>query len=239
MIIIPAIDLKSGCCVRLTQGEKDSARVYSGDPIEVAHHWRKSGAQMLHLVDLDGAFIGGRSLNRQIAKEIIQAIPIPVEFGGGIRSVEDAEELIKAGAAYVIIGTLAVERPDLLEELSATFGSKIVVGIDARDGMVAVRGWEVGSSVSALDLARRVADVGVERIIYTDVARDGMLSGPNIEMTRRVAESSGIKVTASGGISSLDDIRRVKELELSGVTGVIVGKALYEGRFTLQDAVKV
>jgi len=238
LVIIPAIDLRFGKCVRLAQGRKDSATIYDNDPIGVARAFEDDGAEMLHVVDLDGAFGEGR-LSRDTAKRIIGSVSVPVQFGGGMRKIEDVEELIASGASRVVIGTLAADSPETLERLVEQFGRRIVVGIDARDGLVATRGWERQGQIEAVELARRVAGMGLERIIYTDVARDGMLIGLNVEQTCRIARESGLKVTASGGVSSLDDIKQLGTLFESGVDSVIVGKALYEGRFTLKEALSV
>ncbi|MEK6322804.1 MAG: 1-(5-phosphoribosyl)-5-[(5-phosphoribosylamino)methylideneamino]imidazole-4-carboxamide isomerase [Acidobacteriota bacterium] len=238
MLIIPAIDLRQGKCVRLAQGRKDSTTDYDLDPIGVAKSFEYDGAQMLHVVDLDGAFGEGQSLNRNVAIRIIRSSSIFVQFGGGLRGISDVEELISAGAARVVIGTLAVESPETLARLVELFGARIVVGIDARHGQVMTRGWETRGQVEAVDFARRVAAVGVERIVYTDVARDGMLIGPNIEQTCMIARESGLKVTASGGVSSIEDLKRLSGVSESGVDSVIVGKALYEGRFTLKEALQ-
>jgi phosphoribosylformimino-5-aminoimidazole carboxamide ribotide isomerase len=238
MLIIPAIDLRFGKCVRLAQGRKEAATGYDRDPIEVAQAFEADGAQMLHVVDLDGAFGEGQSLNREVARRIIHSVSVPVQFGGGLRTIDDVEELILAGANRVVIGTLAAESPETLATLVERFGSRIVVGIDARDGHVMTRGWEKHGQIEALELARRIAGVGVERIAYTDVARDGMLTGPNIEQTCLIARETGLKVTASGGVSSLEDIERLVRVSEAGVDSVIVGKALYEGRFTLKEAVQ-
>ena len=238
MLIIPAIDLRQGKCVRLSQGRKDSATAYDVDPLGVARSFEVDGAKMLHVIDLDGAFGEGKSVNREVAREIIRTSSIPVQFGGGLRRVEDVEELISAGAARVVIGTMAVEAPEKLTRLVELFGARIVVGIDARDGQVMTRGWETRGQVAAVDLARRVAAVGVERVVYTDVARDGMLIGLNIEQTVRIARESGLKVTASGGVSSLADLRRLSDANEPGIDSVIVGKAFYEGRFTLKEALQ-
>lgn len=239
MLIIPAIDLRQGKCVRLEQGRKEAATAYDRDPIGVARAFEADGARMLHVVDLDGAFGEGQSLNRDIAKRIIHSVSIPVQFGGGMRSIHDVDELILAGAKRVVIGTLAAESPETLARLVERFGPRIVVGIDARDGQVMTRGWEKQGQIEAVDLARRIADVGVERIVYTDVARDGMLVGPNIEQTCFISRKSGLKVTASGGVSSLDDIAQLTRVSEAGVDSVIVGKALYEGRFTLKEALGI
>jgi phosphoribosylformimino-5-aminoimidazole carboxamide ribotide isomerase len=240
MFVIPAIDLKGGRCVRLTEGREASAKVYDRDPLEVARAYEKAGAQLIHVVDLDGAFMGAASANLQIIKRINGEVGIPVEVGGGLRRLADIEFLLRdVGARYSIVGTVAVEQPDLLREAVAAFGDAIVVGIDARDGQVATRGWTEATRRDAIELACEVADVGVRRIIYTDIARDGRLKGPNLETTREIARRSGARVTASGGVGSLEDIARIAEMESDGVDSVIVGKALYENRFTLKQALKV
>jgi phosphoribosylformimino-5-aminoimidazole carboxamide ribotide isomerase len=237
MLIIPAIDLQNGKCVRLAQGRKEEATVYDGDPVEIAKSFELAGAHMLHIVDLDAAFSDRGSSNRRLLREIIGAIEIPVQFGGGLRNSDDVKEVIELGVTRVVIGTLAVESPETLAELVQIFGGDhIAVGIDAKDGEVMVRGWEQGGKIRAVDLARVVAKAGVERIVYTDVARDGMLTGLNLEHTLLLARESGLKITASGGVSSVEDIKRLNELSAFGVDSVIVGKALYERRFTLKEA---
>jgi phosphoribosylformimino-5-aminoimidazole carboxamide ribotide isomerase len=239
MLVIPAIDLRDGRCVRLTQGRRHESKVYDGDPVLIAKAFESAGAGMIHVVDLDGAFADKNFRNRKVVQEIIRAVGIQVEFGGGLRSLDDVRQMIEYGAARVVVGTLAAGSPETLEKFVQLFGSRICVGIDARDGIVLTHGWEREGELSASALARRVADAGVERIVYTDVARDGMLSGVNVEQTASIARESGLRVTASGGVSSLEDIRRLKTVEEFGVDGVIVGKALYEGRFTLQEALGV
>jgi phosphoribosylformimino-5-aminoimidazole carboxamide ribotide isomerase len=239
MLIIPAIDLRGGQCVRLRQGRRAEVKVYDGDPVEVARGFEEAGAPLLHVVDLDGAFREEESPNREVVRRIIEAVSIPVEFGGGLRTIQDVQQLIDYGAERVIIGTLAVEAPELLEKFLELLGARIAVGIDAKDGRVLTRGWEEQAGTSALDLVRRMAEMGVARIIYTDVSRDGMLEGINIEQTCAVAQAAGIPVTASGGIGSLADIERLKTASAFGVDSVIVGKALYEGVFTLQEALAV
>jgi phosphoribosylformimino-5-aminoimidazole carboxamide ribotide isomerase len=237
MLIIPAIDLRNGQCVRLAQGRKESATVYTGDPIETALMFEEQGARMLHVVDLDGAFAENNVRNRKVLGELVAAVRIPIQFGGGVRNVRDAEEVRGLGVARIVVGTIAIESPETLKEILDKSGSEsVAVGIDARDGKVVTRGWETQANVSALDLARQVALLGVQRIVYTDVHRDGMLSGVNFEQTRLIAEASGVKVTASGGVSSLDDFRRVASVSQYGVDSVIVGKAFYEGRFTFEQA---
>jgi phosphoribosylformimino-5-aminoimidazole carboxamide ribotide isomerase len=237
MLVIPAIDLKGGRCVRLTEGRAESAKVYDRDPLEVAEEYQQAGAKLIHIVDLDGAFLGARSANQEVIRQIISRISIPVEVGGGIRSLADIESVLKdTGARYAIVGTMAVEQPEALARATKEFGDSIIVGIDARGDQVATRGWTEATRTSALELAREVSALGAQRIIYTDISRDGRLEGPNLEMTHRIARESGARVTASGGISSIEDIKCVAKLEQDGVDSAIIGKALYEGRFTLKEA---
>jgi phosphoribosylformimino-5-aminoimidazole carboxamide ribotide isomerase len=238
MQIIPAIDLKGGRCVRLVEGREESAKVYDRDPIEAARGYEQAGAQLVHVVDLDGAFLGEASENHKIIRRIADELNVPVEVGGGVRSLADISGLIETvGVRYVIIGTLAVEQPETLAQAIKRFGDSIIVGIDARGSRVATRGWKEATDVDALELARRMADLGVHRIIFTDITRDGRLAGPNFEMTRQVARASGVRVTASGGVGSLDDITGLSRLARDGVDSVIVGKALYENRFSLEEAI--
>ena len=237
MIIIPAIDLRGGSCVRLTQGRKEATTIYDNDPVAVAQGFQKAGARMLHIVDLDGAFSESNSLNRAALASIVGAVEMPIQFGGGLRSIADVAGVFELGVKRTVIGTLAAESPETLKTLVQMFGSdRIVVGIDARAGKALTRGWEQNARVTALDFAHQVASIGVERIVYTDVSRDGMLTGVNVEETCRIARESGLKVTASGGVSSLPDLVRLKEAAACGIDSVIVGKALYEGRFTLEEA---
>ena len=238
MLIIPAIDLRDGKCVRLRQGRRAEVKVYDGEPLEIAKKFEDAGARMLHVVDLDGAFADRNSKNRKVVRRIIRAVEIPVQFGGGLRSVGDVQQMIEFGAAQVVIGTLAAESPETLERFVQLFGFRVCVGIDARRGVVLTHGWEKEGSFSAAALARRVADAGVDRIVYTDVSRDGMLTGVNLEQTCAIARESGLRVTASGGVSSLEDLRKLKSIGRCGIDSVIVGKALYEGRFTLQEALR-
>ena len=237
MQIIPAIDLRGGRCVRLAQGRKEQTIVYDADPVAVACAFASEGAELLHLVDLDGAFSEANSRNRKVLREILGAIDIPVQFGGGLRRTTDVARAINLGVSRVVIGTVAAESPEILSEMLEQFGSKaIVVGIDAIRGMVATRGWETEHEIDALTLAQSVAALGVERIVYTDIQRDGMLAGPNIEQTSLMARETGLKVTASGGVSSIADLLTLKALNESRVDSVIVGKALYERRFSLAEA---
>lgn len=239
MQIIPAIDLKNGHCVRLTQGSKAEVTVYDENPVAVARSFAAAGAEWIHVVDLDGAFQGGESRNREVLEKIVAAVEVPVEFGGGIRSREEVQHLCDLGVQRVVLGTVAAESPAHLREFVNRFSSKICVGIDARDGHVMTRGWETATRVMAVELARVVANCGVERIVYTDIARDGMLSGPNIEQTLAVARAANVRVTASGGVSSLDDIKRLRDLGERLLDSVIVGKALYEGKFKLEEALRI
>jgi len=239
MIVIPAIDLKNGLCVRLLQGRKSEMTVYNEDPVAVARAFAAAGAEMIHVVDLDGAFNEGESPNRAVVRQIIKAVDVPIEFGGGIRTIEDVRQLCDAGVTRVVVGTMAAEQPDMLVKFVDEFPEKICVGIDARDGRVMTRGWETATPLMAVDLARSVAECSVERIIYTDIARDGALVGPNIEQTLAVAEAANVRVTASGGVSSLDDIKRLRDTGDARVDSVIVGKALYEGKFKLEEAIKI
>jgi phosphoribosylformimino-5-aminoimidazole carboxamide ribotide isomerase len=236
---MPAIDLKGGRCVRLTEGREDSARVYDRDPVEVARDYERAGARLIHVVDLDGAFLGAASENQKIIRRIADEVTIPLEVGGGVRSIDDIRNLLESiGARHVIVGTLAIENPRVLEDAISQFGDSIIVGIDARGSQVATRGWTETTKVDALAFARQVASLGVQRIIYTDIARDGKLAGPNFEMTHEVALASGARVTASGGVSSLEDIIKLCAIEADGVDSVIIGKALYEKRFTLKEALE-
>ena len=236
MIIIPAIDLRGGRCVRLTQGQTSAETVYSENPVAVAKKWYDAGAEMLHIVNLDGAMNLDDSKNLRALDDILYAVNLPIQFGGGVRSIADVQKLDDLGVTRIVVGTAAIENPLLLQNLLDEFGSTIVVGIDARDGKVALRGWQKTADITALDLAQKVADMGVERLVYTDISRDGMMSGINLEATREIAEVSGLKVTASGGVAALEDIFNVKELEEFGVDSLIIGKALYEGLFSLEDA---
>lgn len=235
MLIIPAIDLKDGKCVRLIQGRMQDETVYSNDPEAVARRWADSGAQMLHVVDLDAA-VHGTSFNQTCIAGIIRAAGIPVQVGGGMRDVGAVAASLEAGAQRVIMGTAAVENPAFVREACRIFPNRIAVGIDARQGRVAIRGWTRTTETSAVDLARQLEDAGVCALIFTDIQRDGMQIGPNIEETRKLAASVHIPVIASGGVGTLDHIRRLIELEAVGVAGVITGKALYSGAVRLEEA---
>lgn len=236
MLVIPAIDIKDGKCVRLLQGRREDETVFSNNPVAMAQHWEEEGAELLHLVDLDGAF-EGVPRNLSIVRNIIESIDIPVELGGGIRTREMIEHALKIGVYRVILGTLALKNPDFVESVCEKHGSRIAVGIDAKDGMVATHGWLEVSEKQAWEFASEMQERGVQTIIYTDIKRDGMLKGPNIEATRKIAQAVKVDVIASGGISSIDDIMAVKSLESLGVTGVISGKALYTGKLNLREAI--
>ena len=236
MIVIPAIDLKNGQCVRLEQGLMEKDTVYSDDPAAMARHWQDEGGELLHLVDLDGAFAGVPK-NRAAIQAIVAAVDIPTELGGGIRDLETIEAYLGLGIDRVILGTVAKENPVLVAEACRRFPGRIVVGIDAKDGLVAVRGWAELTAKKAVDLAKEMEGLGVTDIIYTDIARDGMMQGPNLAATEALARAISIPVIASGGVSSLDDIRNLLQIETSGVTGVITGKAIYNGSLNLRDAV--
>jgi phosphoribosylformimino-5-aminoimidazole carboxamide ribotide isomerase len=236
MIVIPAIDLKEGRCVRLEQGLMEKDTVYSDDPAAQARIWQKKGGELLHIVDLDGAF-AGVPRNKSAIEAIVGAIDIPTELGGGIRDLATVEAYLELGVGRVILGTVAKENPSLVAEACRLFPGRIVVGIDAKDGLVAVRGWADLTEKNASEMAREMEGMGVAAIIYTDIARDGMMQGPNIEATRRLAESISIPVIASGGVSSLKDIENLLAIEKSGVVGVITGKAIYTGALDLREAV--
>lgn len=233
MQIYPAIDLKNGQCVRLKQGKFDDVTFYGNDPAERAGQWVKAGATYIHVVDLDGARTGNGE-NIEAIKKIVQVYNIPVETGGGIRSLRDIDERIKAGVSRVIIGTAAVNNPDLVKEAVKIYGRKIAVGIDASKGMVAINGWEKISDISALDLCKKMAGYGVKYVIYTDISKDGMMSGPNIESTKELIEKTGINIIASGGITTMADIEKAADI---GAEGVIIGKALYQGKLNLKEVI--
>ncbi len=237
LTVVPAIDLRGGHVVRLLEGRPEHETRYATDAAAVARDFEGRGAARLHVVDLDGA-IDSRPQPRVI-ETIIRAVRIPIEVGGGIRSVDDAARLVGLGVERVIFGTVALKQPAVVQEAVQRLGARVAVALDAREGKVAVRGWQEVSEVDALDLARRFATWGITRIQYTDVARDGTLSGPNLDGTAAVARESGLRVTAAGGVSTLDDLRRLMALVDVGVDEAITGKALYERRFTLEEALAV
>ena len=236
MEIIPAIDLLDGACVRLHQGDYDQVTRFSEDPVAQALSWQNQGATRLHLVDLDGAK-RGEPINDTAVRAITAALDIPVQLGGGVRSLERAEELIACGLDRVILGTVAIEQPELVQELAQRHPGRIVVGIDANDGRVATRGWIEQSDVLATDLAKQFSAAGIAAIITTDIATDGTLAGPNLEALRTMAQCSAVPVIASGGIGCMGDLLSLLPLEPLGVTGVLVGRALYDGRVDLAEAI--
>ncbi|MBI3353903.1 MAG: 1-(5-phosphoribosyl)-5-[(5-phosphoribosylamino)methylideneamino]imidazole-4-carboxamide isomerase [Nitrospirae bacterium] len=236
MIVIPAIDLKEGKCVRLLQGRMEDATIYSDNPAETAKRWESEGAELLHIVDLDGAFAGGMK-NISAIEAIRKAIGIPIEVGGGIRDMDRIEKLLSLGVNRIILGTVAVEKPELVKEACKKYPGRVVIGIDAKNGFVATKGWVEVTQIKARELALKMQGYGAAGIIYTDISKDGMLTGPNIEATREMAESLNIPVIASGGISSIDDIRRL--LAIKGLWGAITGKAIYSGALDLKEAIKL
>ncbi len=233
MIIIPAIDLKDGQCVRLLQGRKEHSTTYSDNPVEVARKWASLGARLIHIVDLDGAFTGNQK-NRDTVRAIREAVDVELELGGGIRDMEGIRNWLELGINRVILGTIAVKKPEIVKEAVSEFPGRVLVGIDAKDGRVAVKGWEEVTEVDALELAKKMESFGVAGIIYTDISRDGMLTGPNIEATQRMVQAVKVPVIASGGISSLQDIIKLNQIE--GLWGAITGKALYTGKLNLKEA---
>jgi len=234
MIIIPAIDLKDGKCVRLLQGKKEEVTVYSDDPPSMAKHWQDLGGELLHVVDLDGAFTGEQH-NFSKIRAIREAIDIPIEVGGGIRDVARIEKLIDLGVDRTIIGTSAAKNPDMVREACKKFPGKVLVGIDAKDGKVAIKGWVEVTELDALEFAKQMEDAGAAGIIYTDISRDGMLTGPNVEAMATMVKSVDIPVIASGGVSKLDDINSL--MQINNLWGVITGKALYSGAMKLDEAI--
>jgi phosphoribosylformimino-5-aminoimidazole carboxamide ribotide isomerase len=240
MLIIPAIDLKDGRCVRLEQGDMATATIFSDDPGKTAAHWAALGARRLHVVDLNGAF-AGKPVNEAAIKAIIGSVDpdIPVQVGGGIRDLDTIERYLDDGVSYVIIGTAAVKNPGFLHEACDAFPGHIIVGLDARDGKVATDGWSKLTGHDVVDLAKRFQDYGVEAVIHTDIGRDGMLKGVNIEATVKLAQALTIPVIASGGITNLDDVKRLCAVESEGIVGAITGRAIYEGRLDFAAAQKL
>lgn len=235
MDIIPAIDLADGRCVRLRQGDMQQQTVYSDDPAEMARHWEAEGARLLHVVDLDGA-VGGRSANLAAVEAIVEALDIPVEMGGGLRTAEDVDRVLEMGVQWAIMGTSALRNRPEVEAAVERHGERIIVGIDARDGLVAVEGWQEASDMTAVALAQIMQALGVGRLICTDIATDGMMAGPNVASLAEIARAVTTPITASGGVTTVEDIRRLKEIEPLGVTGAIIGKALYEKSITIAEA---
>lgn len=236
MIVVPAVDLKQGRCVRLIQGDMKKETVFSDNPVEMALRWQSEGAELLHIVDLDGA-INQKPVNHQVVRKILAAVKIPVQVGGGIRNSETIETYLSWGVDRVILGTIALREPGLVEEMCRRFPGQIVVGIDARDGKVAIEGWTETTDINAVSLARNYERFGVRAIIFTDIKRDGMQTGPNIDTTRELACSIHVPVYAAGGVSTLDDIKKIATLRDCGVEGVITGRAIYTGTLNFRDAV--
>lgn len=234
MQLYPAIDMKGGKCVRLTQGLFDNVKVYSDTPAEMAKLWVSQGATFLHIVDLDGA-LAGHSVNEAAIRAIVESVDVPIQLGGGIRSAEAVRNMLKLGISRCIIGTRAVQQPEFIRDLVAEFGpERIVVGVDAKDGMVAVEGWEKVSTITAMDLAKQMQSYGVEHIVYTDISKDGTLTGPNVSYTKLLTDETGMDIIASGGMSCMEDLEKLHDC---GIRGAIIGKALYEDRINLKEAV--
>jgi phosphoribosylformimino-5-aminoimidazole carboxamide ribotide isomerase len=237
MLIIPALDIKDGHCVRLKQGKMDEVTVFSEDPVGMAKHWQSQGARRLHLVDLNGA-AAGKPKNEGVIRAIVQALgdSLPVQLGGGIRDLDTIEHYLDIGVAYIIIGTAAVKNPGFLQDASTAFAGHIIVALDAKDGKVAVEGWSKMTGHDVVDLAKKFQDYGVEAIIYTDIGRDGMLTGVNIDATLKLARQLRVPVIASGGLTSLQDVTSLCKLESEGITGVITGRAIYQGTLDFKKA---
>jgi len=238
MIIFPAVDIKSGKCVRLIQGKIDSETVFSNDPVQMAKRWENEGATWIHVVDLDGAFTKSPKNSEKI-KQIIETVDASIQIGGGIRTKEVIETYLNWGAARVIIGTEAIRNPDSVKSYCKEYPNQIAIGIDARDGMVSVEGWTETTQISAIELIKQFEDQGVSAIIFTDIHRDGMQSGPNIAETQKVAQTTSIPVIASGGVSTIHDIQKILPLKSDGVIGVITGRALYTGTLSLKNAIQI
>ena len=238
MLLIPAIDLKDGRCVRLLQGEADAETIYSNDPVEMAISFEDAGAKRLHLVDLDGAF-QGKGANMAIIRSILKNISIPVQLGGGLRNAENIEQMFELGVSSVIVSTMAVKNSEVLEEIILRYsGKRIFLGVDSRNRKVSIEGWQEGTEIDDVELALRWKNHGIQRIVFTDIARDGMLSGPNLEALGDFARRTGLKIVASGGVSSMEDLELLKTLEKDGVDQVISGKAIYEGKLNLKEIFK-
>ncbi len=237
MVLVPAIDMLDGQCIRLYKGDYNKVTVY-GDPVEIGKKWQDLGAEMIHLVDLDGAEAGNPK-NLEVIKKLVDTLDIPLELGGGIRTMDTIKMYLDLGVERVILGTAAVENMALVACAAAVYGNRIVVGIDAQDGIVKTKGWLNDTKIDALTLAYDMKELGIERIIYTDINRDGTLTGPNLAETETLARESGLKITASGGMSSMKDIKAVMKLEQYGVDEVILGKALYEDKIDLVEALKL
>lgn len=239
MLLIPAIDIQDGKCVRLRQGDMDKATVYENDPAVAAQRWIDAGARRLHIVDLDGA-TAGQPVNADTVHRITRQFPdVPIQIGGGIRDEQTIDTYLEAGVEYVILGTRAVNEPHFVSDMCLEFPGHVIVGLDARDGKLAIEGWSKLSKHDVIDLARHLENDGVEAIVYTDISRDGMLSGVNIEATRRLAEAVRVPVYASGGIADLSDLRRLLEISEAGVAGAITGRAIYDGSLDFSAGLKL
>jgi phosphoribosylformimino-5-aminoimidazole carboxamide ribotide isomerase len=238
MIIFPAIDIRGGKCVRLEEGRFDRETVFAENPLEAARRWIEAGSEWLHIVDLDGAR-AGKPVNLKVVEEIARAFDVQIQLGGGVRTMESVATILSFGVQRVILGSVAVRSPALVSQVCAEYGEQIVIGIDARNGEVAVDGWEKSGLLQADELALRMKKAGATRIIYTDISRDGMLTGVNVAATLQLADKSGLKVIASGGVRGLEDIQALQPLTERGVEGVIIGKALYTGAISLKDALRV
>jgi phosphoribosylformimino-5-aminoimidazole carboxamide ribotide isomerase len=238
MIVIPAVDIKNGKCVRLVQGRKQDETVFSDDPAAMALKWSEAGAELIHVIDLDGAF-EKRPQNTEVIKKILATVHVPIQLGGGIRNEQTVRTFLDMGVERVIIGTEAIKSPEFVQKVAKAFPGRIIVGIDARNGRVAIDGWTETTQTTAIDLAKRFEDCGIAAIIFTDIHRDGMQTGPNIKETRRLAEAISIPVVASGGVATIKDIQNLLPLVSCGVVGVITGKALYSGTLNLAEALLV
>ena len=238
MIVIPAVDLKDGRCVRLSQGRMDQESIYSEHPVEMARHWESKGAERLHVVDLNGAVMGN-PFHRSLIKEIVQSVQIPIEVGGGIRDFTTIEDYLSSGVKWVILGTAAFQNRSLIKEACHHFPERVILGIDAKEGKVAIQGWKEVVSLEAIDLAKQFEGMSLSAIIFTDIERDGMGTGLNFQSTKNLARSTSIPVIASGGVSRIEDIEHLLELEQNGIIGVIIGRALYIGSLDLEEAIRV
>jgi len=237
MLIIPALDIKDGHCVRLKQGKMSETTVFSEDPVGMAKHWQSEGARRLHLIDLNGA-AAGKPKNEAVIRSILKAVgdSLPVQLGGGIRDLDTIEHYLDLGVSFVIIGTAAVKNPGFLQDACTAFSGHVIVALDAKDGKVAVEGWSKMTGHAVVDLAKKFQDYGVEAIIYTDIGRDGMLTGVNIDATRKLAHELRVPVIASGGLTSLEDIQALCKVESEGITGVVTGRAIYQGTLDFKKA---
>lgn len=238
MLIIPAVDIRGGRCVRLTQGRFDREQVFSNDPVEMALNWQEKGTKRLHVVDLDGA-VQGKPQNLKVIEKIVNTVNIPVQLGGGIRDIDTIDKCISIGIDRVIMGTSAVFNREIVKKAVSLYPDRVIVGIDAKDGRVAVKGWLEISEQKSVDLIKEIEQFGINRIIYTDITKDGMMTGPNLAALEEILENTGMKVIASGGISSIGDLIALKKMEAKGLEGAIIGKALYLGKIDLKAALEI